>query len=179
MLLGCSTGETDDAGASGEFEFREPTPAATVVPQGQRAPAPAFSGELLDGAPFESSSLAGDVVVINFWGSWCVPCRVETPEFQEVYADVRDEGVQFLGLNVKETDDQFALAFVERFDIEFPSIHDPRGEVALAFRGFPANVVPSTILLDRDGRVAAVYTGQVRGDDLRAAVELLIEESVA
>lgn len=66
MLLGCSTGGTDDAGATGEFEFREPTSAATVIPEGQRAPAPAFSGELLDGTPFESASLAGDVAVINF-----------------------------------------------------------------------------------------------------------------
>ena len=178
LLLGCSTGENDGAGSSGEFEFREPTPAATVIPEERRAPAPAFSGELLDGTPFESSSLAGDVAVINFWGSWCVPCRVETPEFQAVHADVADRGVQFLGIDVKD-ERQLAVAFVQRLDVAYPSVFDPRGEVALAFRGFPANVVPSTIVLDRGGRVAAVYTGQVRGDDLRAAVELLIEESEA
>ena len=177
-LLGCSTRETDDAGATGEFDFREPTPTATVIPEERRAPAPAFYGELLDGTPFESSSLAGDVAVINFWGSWCVPCRVETPEFQAVHADVADRGVQFLGIDVKD-ERQLAVAFVERLGVDYPSVFDPRGEVALAFRGFPANVVPSTILLDRDGRVGAVYTGQVRGDDLRTAVELLIEETEA
>ncbi|MDT0275554.1 TlpA family protein disulfide reductase [Blastococcus goldschmidtiae] len=177
-LLGCSTRATNDASATGEFEFREPTPTATVIPEERRAPAPAFSGELLDGTGFESSSLAGDVAVINFWGSWCVPCRVETPEFQAVHADVADRGVEFLGIDVKDQR-QMAVAFVERLGVAYPSVFDPRGEVAMAFRGFPANVVPSTILLDRAGRVAAVYTGQVRGEDLRAAVELLLAEDRA
>ncbi len=177
-LLGCSAGGTDDSRPTTEFEFREPTPAATVIEQARRAPAPTFSGELLDGTPFESSSLAGDVAVINFWGSWCVPCRVETPEFQAVHAEVADRGVQFLGIDVKDQR-QLAIAFVEELGVGYPSVFDPRGEVGLAFRGFPANVVPSTILLDPDSRVAAVYTGQVRGEDLRVAVKLLLEESVA
>jgi thiol-disulfide isomerase/thioredoxin len=178
LLVGCSTRGASEAGASGEFEFREPTPTATVVPDGRRAPAPAFSGELLDGTPFESSSLAGDVAVINFWGSWCVPCRVETPEFQAVYEQVADAGVQFLGIDVKD-ERQLAIAFVDKVGATYPSVFDPRGEVAMAFRGFPANVVPSTILLDRLGRVAAVYTGQVRGEDLHSAIDLLLGEDPA
>jgi thiol-disulfide isomerase/thioredoxin len=177
-LVGCSTGRDGVAGPSREYEFTEPTPAATVIAEDRRAPAPAFSGELLDGSPFDSASLTGDVAVINFWGSWCVPCRVETPEFQAVHADVADRGVQFLGIDVKD-ERQLAVAFVEKLGVAYPSVFDPRGEVALAFRGFPANVVPSTILLDRGGRVAAVYTGQVRGEDLRAAVELLLAEEQA
>ncbi|WP_164700809.1 TlpA disulfide reductase family protein [Modestobacter sp. KNN46-3] len=177
-LAGCSAGEGGGAAATQEYEFTEPTPAATVIAEGRRAPAPAFSGELLDGSPFDSSSLAGDVAVINFWGSWCVPCRVETPEFQAVHADVADRGVQFLGIDVKDQR-QLAVAFVEELGVAYPSVFDPRGEVAMAFRGFPANVVPSTVLLDRTGRVAAVYTGQVRGDDLRTAVELLLAEDRA
>jgi thiol-disulfide isomerase/thioredoxin len=120
--------------------------------------------------------LAGDVAVLNFWGSWCGPCRVETPEFQEVYADVKDEGVQFLGLNVKETSEQFATSFVDRFGIEFPSLYDPRGEVALAFRGYPANAIPSTIVLDTQGRVAAVYTGSVSKEDLRTVIDRVLGE---
>jgi thiol-disulfide isomerase/thioredoxin len=177
-LAGCSTGESGAAGATLEYEFAGPTPTATVIDEDRRAPAPAFSGELLDGSPFDSSALAGDVAVINFWGSWCVPCRVETPEFQTVHAEVADRGVQFLGIDVKDQR-QLAVAFVERLDVAYPSVFDPRGEVAMAFRGFPANVVPSTILLDRAGRVAAVYTGQVRGEDLRAAIELLLAEDSA
>jgi peroxiredoxin len=102
---------------------------------------------------------------------------VETPEFQEVYADVRDDGVQFLGLNVKEPSEQFATQFVDRFGIEFPSLYDPRGEVALAFRDYPANAIPSTIVLDRESRVAAVYTGEVSQEDLRRVIDLVLEEA--
>lgn len=75
------------------------------------------------------------VHALHFWGSWCMPCRVESPEFQEVYTGVRDVGVQFLGLDVKD-EEQLAIAFLDSKGITFPSLHDPRGEVALAFRDY-------------------------------------------
>ncbi len=177
LLTGCATGAgAVDVNNGGEFRFVQGTPAGEVIPSGERAAAPEFSGTLLDGGDFDSTELDGGIAVVNFWGSWCAPCRVESPEFQEVYAEVRDEGVAFLGLNVKETSEQFALAFVESAGIEFPSLYDPRGEVALAFRGYPANAVPSTIVLDRQGRVAAVYTGPVSQEDLRRVVDRVLEE---
>jgi peroxiredoxin len=177
LLAGCSTGNgAVDVNNGGEFRFVAGTPAGEVIPDAERRSAPEFAGTLLDGERFSSSEVAGDVVVLNFWGSWCAPCRVETPEFQEVYAELRDRGVAFVGVNVKETDEQFAQAFVDRFGIEFPSIYDPSGEIALAFRDYPANAIPSTIVLDRQGRVAAVYTGPVAQDDLRAVLDRLSGE---
>ena len=177
LVAGCSTGDDAvDVNNGGEFRFVAGTPDGEVIPQDERATAPEFSGTLLGGGEFDSASLEDSVAVLNFWGSWCAPCRVETPQFQDVYADVRDEGVEFLGLNVKETDQQFALAFVDRFGIQFPSLYDPRGEVALAFRDYPANAIPSTIVLDRQYRVAAVYTGEVAQDDLRRVLDRVLEE---
>jgi peroxiredoxin len=177
LLAGCSTGsDAVDVNNGGEFRFVAGTPAGEVIPAADRRSAPDFSGTLLGGGPFSSTSLDGQVAVINFWGSWCAPCRVETPEFQEVYAEVRDRGVAFLGVNVKEADEQFAQGFVDRFGIEFPSLYDPSGETALAFRDYPANAIPSTIVLDRSGRVAAVYTGAVAQDDLRAVLDRLTGE---
>ncbi|MGY1635226.1 TlpA family protein disulfide reductase [Geodermatophilus sp. SYSU D00742] len=177
VLAGCSTGSSAvDVNNGGQFRFVAGTPAGEVIPEDERAAAPDFSGTLLGGGEFASTELAGDIAVLNFWGSWCPPCRVETPQFQEVYADVRDQGIAFLGLNVKETSEQFAQAFVDSEGIEFPSLYDPRGEVALAFRDYPANAIPSTIVLDRDGRVAAVYTGEVAQADLRAVLDLLLAE---
>ena len=175
-LTGCSTGDDAvDVNNGGEFRFVEGTPRGDVIPEDERATAPEFGGTLLDGDDFSSADLAGDVAVVNFWGSWCAPCRVESPEFQEVYADVRDEGVQFLGINVKDTE-QLARAFEENLGIEFPSLSDPRGEVALAFRDYPASAVPSTIVLDRESRVAAVYTGAVQQEDLRNVLGRLTAE---
>jgi len=174
-LAGCSASEVDQTSPGREYEFTGATPAGTVVDPAARAPAPRFAGELLDGTRFDSAELAGNIAVINFWGSWCAPCRLETPELQEVHAALADRGVQFLGVDVKDQR-QLAVAFVQDIGATYPSLFDPSGEVALAFRGFPANVVPSTIVLDRRGRVAAVYTGAIRGADLRTALALLLEE---
>jgi peroxiredoxin len=177
LLSGCSTGsDAVDVNNGGEFRFVAGTAAGEVIPEGERASAPEFSGTLLGGGGWSSAELAGDIAVLNFWGSWCAPCRVESPEFQEVYTEVADAGVQFLGLNVKDQE-QFAEAFVTSKAITFPSLFDPKGEVALAFRDYPANAIPSTIVLDRDSRVAAVYTGEVRQDDLRAVLAQLTGEA--
>ena len=177
-LAGCSSNDVDQTAPGQRYEFTGATAAGQVLPESDRADAPSFDGELLDGTPFESAELAGDVAVINFWGSWCAPCRVETPDFQLVHADLRDQGVQFLGIDVKD-ERQLAIAFIANVGVEYPSLFDPRGEVALAFRGFPANVVPSTLLLDRKGRVAAVYTGAVAQDDLRSGLASLLREEGA
>jgi peroxiredoxin len=177
LLSACSTGkDAVDVNNGGDFRFVAGTPAGQVIPAAERRSAPEFGGTLLGGGQFASTELAGDVAVLNFWGSWCPPCRVETPQFQQVYTEVQGRGVQFLGLNVKETDEQFATAFVKEKGITFPSLYDPRGEIALAFRDYPANAIPSTIVLDRDGRVAAVYTGAVAEDDLRSVLDRLIGE---
>lgn len=174
LLAACSSASGDQV-KDGQFEFSGATPAGQVIPIGQRALAPSFSGQLLDGSSFASTSLAGAPTVINFWGSWCPPCRLETPDLQAVFADVRDEGVRFLGVDVKDQR-QLASAFVADVGAQYPSLFDPRGEVALAFRGFPANVVPSTIVLDKGGRVAAVYTGAVTQDTVRRALTGLLKE---
>ena len=169
----CSTGsDAVDVNNGGEFRFVQGTPSGEVIPEGSGRPRRTSSGALLgSGDVVDSSMLDGQIGVLNFWGSWCAPCRVETPEFSEVAADLADDGVQFLGINVKETDEQFATAFVDRFHIHFPSLYDPRGEVALAFRDYPANAIPSTIVLDPQGRVAAVYTGAVSQEDLRTVLD--------
>jgi peroxiredoxin len=177
LVTGCSTGtDAVDVNNGGEFRFVEGTPAGEVIPVDERASAPQFDGTLVGGGDWSSDELSGQVAVLNFWGSWCAPCRVETPEFSDIAADYADAGVQFLGIDVKETDEQFARAFIDRYGISFPSLYDPRGEVALAFRGYPANAIPSTIVLDTQGRVAAVYTGTVAQEDLRRVVDSVLGE---
>jgi thiol-disulfide isomerase/thioredoxin len=178
VLAGCSSSDVDQTTPGGQYEFTGSTPAGEVIPRSQRADAPEFSGELLDGTAFTSTDLAGDIAVINFWGSWCSPCRLETPDLQAVYAEVRDRGVQFLGVDLKDQR-ELGAAFLADVGAEYPSLFDPRGEVALAFRGFPANVVPSTIVVDAEGRVAAVYTGAITGDALRSALTGLLQETGA
>ncbi|MEJ7773054.1 MAG: TlpA disulfide reductase family protein [Geodermatophilaceae bacterium] len=164
-----------DVTNGGEFRFVAGTPGGEVIDESDRVSAPQFTGVLLDGSDFDSSSLAGDIAVLNFWGSWCAPCRLEMPEFQEVYDEVSADGVGFLGINVKD-DRQLARAFLDDKGITFPSVFDPRGETALAFSDYPANAIPSTIVLDRDGQVAAVYVAAVAADELRRVLDTLAAE---
>ena len=171
VAVGCGGPAASDGG----FQFTAPTPAGEVIAVSQRSAAPAFAGERLDGSAFDSSELAGNIAVINFWGSWCPPCRVESPEFQQVYSQLQDQGVQFLGVDVKDQR-QLAQAFTESAGVLYPSLFDPSGEVAVAFRGFPANAVPSTIVLDAQGQVAAVYTGALAQQDLTSALTALLGE---
>ena len=176
-MTGCAGSEEASAASeeSGDFDLTGSTPLGQVIPEAERRSSPRFSGELLDKSTFDSASLDGEIVVLNFWGSWCASCRLEIPEFQTVFADVKDDGVQFLGVSAQDQR-QFAQAFVDLVGVDYPSMFDPRGEVALAFRGFRANVVPTTILFDRSNRVAAVYIATLTEDNLYEALDHLLAE---
>lgn len=146
------------------------------MPVAERRPAPEVTGTLLDGSTFTLRDWDGKVVVINYWGSWCAPCRVEAPELRAVYEATRASDVEFLGVNVKDQR-ELAIGFEERFGIAYPSLFDPRGEVALKFQNFPANAIPTTIVIDRAGRVASVFPRPLREEDLLPVVVQLAEET--
>ncbi len=177
LLAGC-TGGTDavDLNNGGQFRFVEATPSGELISADERGTAPEFGGTLLDGAEFVATDLDGDVAVINFWGSWCGPCRLEAPELRAVHEATRASGVEFLGVDVKDQRD-LAIAFEDRFGIAYPSIFDPRGEVALRFQNTPVNAIPSTIVIDRAGRVASVFPRPLREEDLLPVVTTLAEEA--
>lgn len=155
---------------------QSPSDFGQVVPVAERMPAPEVTGTLLDGSQFTLGDWAGKVVVINFWGSWCAPCRAEAPELRAVYEATRASGVEFLGVDVKDQR-ELAIAFEDRFGIAYPSIFDPRGEVSLQFRNFPVNAIPTTIVIDRSGRVASMFPRPLREEDLLPVVVRLAEEA--
>lgn len=126
--------------------------------------------------PIHLSDFAGKVVVINVWGSWCAPCRTETPELEKVYAETAPRGVQFLGIDVRDRRDA-ARDFVTDRQVTYPSIFDPemRSMIALG-RNYPTSVVPTTMVLDRQHRVAAVFLMALLADDLRPLIGRLADE---
>lgn len=152
----------------------------TVVtfPAGKRPPAPPITGELLDGTPFDVGAWQGKVVVVNFWGSWCAPCRAEAPDLQATYLATRDLGVEFLGVDVQDSRDK-AKAFQEGFGITYPSLFDPPSRLALGFADVPPNVVPATILLDRGLRISAVFRKRVYRRELESAIGALAAETAS
>jgi thiol-disulfide isomerase/thioredoxin len=96
-------------------------------PPPARREAPAVAGELLDGAAFDLADWQGRVVVFNWWGSWCAPCRAEAEDLRAVYDATHELGVEFLGINVRDGRDA-ATAFVHAFSHAWPSLFDPGGE---------------------------------------------------
>jgi cytochrome c biogenesis protein CcmG/thiol:disulfide interchange protein DsbE len=131
-------------------------------------PAPDFELPLLSGGgTLRLSDLRGRVVVLNFWASWCSPCRLEAPDLQAASVDYRARGVRFVG--VDEVDDRFAArAFLEEFSITYPSVFDPSGSLAddYGFIGLPA-----TYVIDERGTIAFRFQGFLDGPTLRSALD--------
>ena len=126
---------------------------------GSRPAAPAVSGTTLAGSRLSLSAYRGQVVVINFWGSWCAPCRSEAPTLTVLAQQYRAKGVRFVGIDIRDSPAS-AGAFVQNFGISYPSLNDPADEIALAFRGtVPPAAIPSTLVIDRGGRIAGRVIG--------------------
>lgn len=143
--------------------------------QGDRPPAPAISGELLGGGSYDLAGKQGKVVVINFWGSWCAPCRAEADDLEAVHKD-RPE-VEFLGINIRDERDK-AIAFATERS-SYPSIFDPPGRLALRFEDVPPNTIPATIIVDKQGKIAIVIRKAILKDDLALMVAEVTGETRA
>nr|WP_245233840.1 TlpA disulfide reductase family protein [Mycobacterium sp. PS03-16] len=180
VLAGCATGD-DAVAQGGSFEFVAPGGQTDIFydpPADRGRPGPLSGPALLD--PDQTLSLddfAGQVVVINVWGQWCAPCRTEITELQQVYDATRDQGVAFLGIDVRDSNRDAAVDFIRDRRITFPSIYDPAMRTMIAFGGkYPTTVIPSTVVLDRQHRVAAVFLRELLAEDLQPVVERLAAE---
>lgn len=131
------------------------------IAEGDRGEPVEVSGESLDGDAMDLTDLRGQVVVVNVWGSWCPECRSEMP----VLVDASDElpgGATLVGVDIREASKDNALAFERSFDVPYPSLYDPGSETLLSFPSpFNPRDTPSTIVLDSQGRVAALIRGEL------------------
>ena len=154
----------------------------TEYAEGERGEPIEFAGETVEGDSFDSADAAGDVQVVNFWYASCAPCRVEAPILQEVYEGADGEDVSFVGVNVRDQPGT-AASFEETYGVSYPSILDVNeGAVQLAFTGpVPPAAVPTTIVLDREGRVAARVLGQLEDASILESIidDLLAEPASA
>ena len=144
---------------------------------GSRPKAANWSGVTESGETISSQQLAGVITVMNFWYAGCAPCRIEMPELIELQQEYLPEGVQFIGVNVRDTAET-SLAFARKIGMNFPSIMDAQtGSVVLSFTGIVTpQAVPTTLLIDSEGNIAARVLGRIDKGILEALIKTAIEE---
>ena len=140
---------------------------APVRPSAKARAAPVFAvPDIRDpSATIETASYRGTPIVLNFWASWCVPCRTELPAFRSAQRRLGDD-VQFLGMSHQDNRED-GLDLLERAGISYPSGYDPKGDVARAFGLYG---MPTTVFISADGRVVATRTGEMTEPQLLRAV---------
>lgn len=179
VLSGCATGT--DAVASGEtFDFVSPDGQVEIYydpPAERQKIAPMSGPRVLDPeATVAVADFPGEVVLINLWGQWCGPCRAETDDLQRLQEKYQSQGFTNLGINLRDPNRQKPVDFIRDNGVTYPSIWDPSQAAVAALNGFPTSVIPSTIILDKQHRVAAVYLAEITDDQLEPVIERLLAE---
>lgn len=130
------------------------------LPAGEvSGPAPDFTLKSRSGENVKLSELRGDVVMVNFWASWCGPCRKEMPLLDDLQEQYRDYGFTILGVNVDEDRDA-AMKLLEHVPVDFPILFDPESRVSELYG---VDAMPSTYLVDRDGKLRYLHRGYKPG----------------
>ena len=175
VAAGCDGGSiaADNPGSSGQ-SFVGASYQSTFYQVGSRPDAPTVSGTTISGQRLNLSSYHGDTVVLNFWGSWCAPCRAEAPALAQLARKLAADNVRFVGVDIRDEPDS-ARAFMQTFNVEYPSLNDPADEIALQFHStVPPAAIPTTLVIDRSGRIAARIVGASSYANLDALISHVI-----
>jgi peroxiredoxin len=138
------------------FALSAAVPASAIAPA---SAAPDFTLRTLTGPNLRLSEQRGQVVLVNFWATWCGPCRKEMPQLNKLYEKYHAAGFQLLGVNVDD-DTRKAAEIAAKLGLAFPVLLDADKS---ASKAYDLNAMPSTVLIDRDGRVRYVHRGYVDG----------------
>lgn len=177
VLAGCGALNPADGLAAPTIARADLEPGSSVLVREAKRPfLPRLHGTLLDGGTLDVSSLKGSVVVVNFWASWCIPCRAEARELNAVAAKTASSGVRFVGIDMKD-DAIAAKAFQRTKAVPYPSIFDQSGSLLLAMAGLAPQSPPTTLLIDRTGHLAGRFPGGITEDRLLPAVTALAAET--
>lgn len=178
LTLSACGGDGSKAGGGGNTNFVTGSGGISTVAKADRKAAPKIDGTTLDGERLDIADFKGKVVVLNVWGSWCGPCRAEAKHFAKVSEDTKDQGVEFVGINTRDSQKAAALHFEKDYGVTYPSLFDPTGKLILRFPKGTLNpqAIPSTVVIDRDGRLAARTLAALDETKLRKMIAPLIAE---
>jgi thiol-disulfide isomerase/thioredoxin len=175
-VLALTAGCSSSLSGSGDSGYQGGDGTITVLPVANRKVPDTrkVEGKTLEGTDVSLASYRGKIVVINVWGSWCPPCRSESDDLVLAAKQLAPKGVVFLGINTRDNSPDTALAFVRSHHVPYPSIFDPGGRTLGAFhRTLSPNAIPSTVVIDAQGRVAASIIGELTS--ARTLIDLVDE----
>jgi peroxiredoxin len=152
-----------------------PPPQTTSMSRGahEGQPAPDFEFMTFDGQPFRLSDHVGEVVVLNFWASWCPPCRWEMPHFEEIWLEYQEQGVILVGVAISDFEED-AKAFSDATGVTYPVGLDTTAEIA---RSYQPSALPTTFFIDKEGNVARRLSNVANQTVLRLFIEGQLRES--
>ena len=182
-LAACASEEANKNAVSdvgGTFEFHTPGGQTEIFyDESERQPIANLRGPSLmnEDETLSLDDFAGEVVVLNSWGQWCAPCRAEVDDLQRAPEELSESGGTVLGINVRDYNQTISQDFVKDNGVEYPSIYDPPFRSAAALGGIPTSVVPTTIILDKQHRPAAVFLREVTDQDILDAALPLLDEN--
>ena len=176
-VSGCTGGAIGaDSPANNGQSFVSGSAGTTLYQAGGGPVAPVVSGPLVGGGRLSLAAYRGHVVVLNFWGSWCPPCRAEAPSLGQLDRQFGPSGVRFLGIDIRDSP-ATAEAFMSNFRISYPSLIDPGDDLALDFRDtVPPAGIPTTLVISRSGRITARVIGGVTYDGLKKLIQRVVAE---
>jgi peroxiredoxin len=177
-LTACGTDPVAEQYLSGDGKgYISADGAVKEIPVAERGEPVEFSGVTENGDEFDSADIAGDVTVVNFWYAGCAPCRVEAGDLEKVWQQYEGDGVSFVGVNIYDQADT-ARSFAKTYGVTYPSIMDvDTGAAKLAFaKATPTQATPTTVVLDKKGRVAALIIGQLDGPSI---LSTLVKDALA
>jgi thiol-disulfide isomerase/thioredoxin len=173
LLSACSDG-ADTVAAQAKQGYVAGDGAIEQIAPADRTTTISVKGKTLEGKALDSSSYRGSVVVLNTWGSWCPPCNAEAPALQRAWSGLKSQDVQFVGIDVREGPDA-GLAFQRKIGVTYPSLAWDGGSVLLQLKG-KATATPTTLVLDRQGRLAGRISGEARESTLTEMVQQVLDE---
>ena len=171
VLAACENGAIGQSGpGSNGQSFVAGSAGTTEYGPGSGPAVPQVTGTTLSGQKLALSRYHGHVVVLNFWGSWCTPCRAEAPVLASLARRFSRHGVRFLGVDIRDSPAS-AQAFLRNFGISYPSLNDPGDVIALDFSGtVPPSGIPTTLVISPGGRITARVIGEVSYPGLRGLI---------
>jgi thiol-disulfide isomerase/thioredoxin len=175
-VAGCTGNIAANTPASNGQSFVSGSPGTTEFKSGTGPVAPSVSGPVVGGGKLALAAYRGHVVVLNFWGSWCTPCREEAPGLAALATHFKASGVRFLGIDIRDSP-ATAEAFMSDFRISYPSLNDPSDNLALDFRNtVPPAAIPTTLVISRSGRITARVIGGATYNGLKTLIQRAVAE---